>query len=326
MKARVIVNPQANKGNCARRWPQIKAELEKNMGSLSQADVVMTRARSHASDLAREAAADGCDRIISVGGDGTLNEVLNGLIVDNARLLPTSCWHRFRAGHPTSCRARSAICRLPMLAGPRSRPACVRWTSSASRPGHIRGRPATRYGFVLAIAGAAATISWRAQRTPLLKRLGPLSYVIMTVITTFSYAPRTYRIAFDDEAETSQKLWSVLACSFDGAGEGLALAPGADPADGQLDVITVGDVGRWEALTQIALKLADGSYLEQSQDNAQEGVPPYNRQRRLRACRCRWRESRKAADADRDAAVPHQCRGAVAGCKVRRSSPPPAAA
>jgi len=41
MKARVIVNPQANKGNCARRWPQIKAELEKNMGSLSQADVVV---------------------------------------------------------------------------------------------------------------------------------------------------------------------------------------------------------------------------------------------------------------------------------------------
>ena len=46
-----------------------------------------------------------------------------------------------------------------------------------------------------------------------------------------------------------------------GQGRDCGLAPGADPADGQLDVITVGDVGRWEALTQIALKLADGSYL-----------------------------------------------------------------
>ena len=44
-------------------------------------------------------------------------------------------------------------------------------------------------------------------------------------------------------------------------GGGTALAPGADSADGHFDVITVGDVGRWEALTQIALKLADGSYL-----------------------------------------------------------------
>jgi diacylglycerol kinase (ATP) len=38
----------------------------------------------------------------------------------------------------------------------------------------------TRYGFLLAIVGAAATISWRAQRVPPLKRLGPVSYVLMT--------------------------------------------------------------------------------------------------------------------------------------------------
>jgi YegS/Rv2252/BmrU family lipid kinase len=261
MKARVIVNPHANKGNCARRWPQIKAELEKNIGPLRPEDVVITSAKNHASELAREAAANGCNRIISVGGDGTLNEILNGLIVDDRPIAPDIVLAQIPGG--TSNELSRSFGHLPLA------DACRAAVSSRVRPMDVfrvdarthSGQPATRYGFVLAIAGAAATISWRAQRTPLLKRLGPLSYVIMTVITTFSYAPRSYRIAFDDEAATSERLWSVLACSFDGAGEGLALAPGADPADGHLDVITVGDVGRWEALTQIALRLADGSYL-----------------------------------------------------------------
>ena len=53
------------------------------------------------------------------------------------------------------------------------------------------GGQVTRYGFVLAIVGAAATISWRAQRVPLLKRLGPISYVLMTAFTSLTYNPRT---------------------------------------------------------------------------------------------------------------------------------------
>ena len=119
----------------------------------------------------------------------------------------------------------------------------------------------TRYGFVLAIVGAAATISWRAQRVPLLKRLGPISYVLMTAFTSLTYNPRNYRIRIDDEAEQSLPMWSLMLCSFDGAGEGLMLAPGADPGDRKLDLIMVGDIGHWETLTKIVPNLGDGSYL-----------------------------------------------------------------
>jgi diacylglycerol kinase (ATP) len=119
----------------------------------------------------------------------------------------------------------------------------------------------TRYGFVLAIVGAAATISWRAQRVPLLKRLGPISYVLMTAFTSLTYSPRPYRIRIDDEAEQHLPMWSLMLCSFDGAGEGLMLAPGADPGDRKLDLIMVGEMGRWESLTKIVPNLGDGSYL-----------------------------------------------------------------
>jgi diacylglycerol kinase (ATP) len=53
----------------------------------------------------------------------------------------------------------------------------------------------------------------------------------------------------------------LMLCNFDGTGEGLMLAPGADHSDRKLDLIMVGDLGHWETLTQIVPKLADGSYL-----------------------------------------------------------------
>jgi diacylglycerol kinase family enzyme len=56
-------------------------------------------------------------------------------------------------------------------------------------------------------------------------------------------------------------MWSLMLCSFDGAGEGLMLAPGADPGDRKLDLIMVGEMGRWESLTKIVPNLGDGSYL-----------------------------------------------------------------
>src|SRR6476620_788607 len=126
MRARVIVNPQSNKGNCARRCPQIRAELEKSMGPLSPADVVMTRSRNHATELAREAVADGCDRIISVGGDGTLNEVLNGLIVGDSPIAPDIVLAQVPGG--TSNELSRSFGQLPLAdacraaASPRLRP------------------------------------------------------------------------------------------------------------------------------------------------------------------------------------------------------------
>jgi len=77
-----------------------------------------------------------------------------------------------------------------------------------------------------------------------------------------TYTPRLYRVQIDNEAEQSLPLWGLLLCSFDGAGEGLMLAPGADPGDGKLDLIVLGNLGRWESLIMVP-KLRDGSYIAQ---------------------------------------------------------------
>jgi len=85
----------------------------------------------------------------------------------------------------------------------------------------------------------------------------------MTAITSLTYSPCRYRIQIDDEAEQSLPSWGLMLCSFDGAGEGLMLAPGADPSDGKLDLIMLGNLGRWESLTRVVPRLGDGTYLAQ---------------------------------------------------------------
>jgi YegS/Rv2252/BmrU family lipid kinase len=81
---RVILNPAAGHGNGARLLPSIEAALIRH--GLDY-DLVCTDSPGHAIDLTSQAVQDGVDLIVAAGGDGTLNEVVNGLM----RSKLTSC-------------------------------------------------------------------------------------------------------------------------------------------------------------------------------------------------------------------------------------------
>ena len=72
-----IINPNAGNGRGERDWPVIRELIDKTNIPYTH---VMTQARGHAIDLVQEHIPLGFRRIIVVGGDGTLNEVLNGIM------------------------------------------------------------------------------------------------------------------------------------------------------------------------------------------------------------------------------------------------------
>ena len=84
----VIVNPKASSGKCAKHWPQIEELLEQ---SGIAREVFFTEYAGHAIELARNAVVGGARRLLAVGGDGTVNEVANGLftqdVVDTTEVL-----------------------------------------------------------------------------------------------------------------------------------------------------------------------------------------------------------------------------------------------
>src|SRR5687767_1323914 len=75
MRALVVVNPAATTTT-----PGMRDVLVGALGGALKLDVVETGHRGHARELGAEAAADGMDLVVSVGGDGTVNEVVNGLL------------------------------------------------------------------------------------------------------------------------------------------------------------------------------------------------------------------------------------------------------
>jgi diacylglycerol kinase (ATP) len=76
-KYRIIVNPVAGKGAGAAAIEPVCNKLD---ACGLQYDVVCSERPWHAVELARQAAAEGCDIVAGVGGDGTINEILNGLM------------------------------------------------------------------------------------------------------------------------------------------------------------------------------------------------------------------------------------------------------
>src|SRR4030043_991675 len=75
-RMRIIVNPAAGAGKTAKKWPQIMVLL-KSLGLDFEHDV--TEAPGHAMELAKSAVGKGYESVVSVGGDGTIHEIVNGL-------------------------------------------------------------------------------------------------------------------------------------------------------------------------------------------------------------------------------------------------------
>ncbi len=81
----IVVNPKAGSNKCKEDWPEIKNLLESNGFDFQFA---ITQYQRHAIELVQGALESGYRNFISVGGDGTLNEVINGIFINHQQLLP----------------------------------------------------------------------------------------------------------------------------------------------------------------------------------------------------------------------------------------------
>ena len=84
LKTVVIVNPQAGNGRTSKIWMNVESALKQSIGSFKS---IQTKCRGDAKHLTRQELENGAVRIVAVGGDGHLNEVLNGFVEND---LPVS--------------------------------------------------------------------------------------------------------------------------------------------------------------------------------------------------------------------------------------------
>jgi len=89
MRATFIVNPKSGRGKPARLWPAIHELFRAASWNF---EVSFTERRGDAARLAGRAARDGCELIVAVGGDGTIHEVVNGLVAEGKAINPETAW------------------------------------------------------------------------------------------------------------------------------------------------------------------------------------------------------------------------------------------
>jgi len=267
----VIVNPAAHKGGAARRWPAIQAELVRRLGPF---EAQFTTAPGHATELARTALAEGVRRFVAVGGDGTVNETLNGLLEPSGCLsAPDAVLCPVPAGTANElCRALGHLKHpaqaFDAAAGRHSRAIDllrVRCTG-------LDGRPVERFGYLIVSVGAAATISHRTSQSRWLKKLGGVAYLLMTPTVTLAYRNRDVSIAIDGAPAGTRRLFTAMVANTENGGGGMRLMPGAKLDDGVLDLIEMGDISSLGMLFGVMPKLYSGAHIHHPKVRTSRGT------------------------------------------------------
>jgi len=196
---------------------------------LKPAIIRLTRARGDAEKFAREAVRKKYDYVVTAGGDGTLNEVING-IAPNSRnvrvgLIPLGTGNDFARSLGLPGEIQNNI---DILAEERNRRVDLVL---------VRSKRA-RYFVNVSAGGFSGPVDEKL--TPELKRAwGPLAYVRSAAAALPQL--RTYRahILLDDDEHLSLELYNIIIGNGRFVAGGLPIAPDADLSDGLLDVILI---------------------------------------------------------------------------------------
>ncbi len=243
LPAKVIVNPVAGASSTRRKWPII-SKLLNHIGL--PFDFEYTEGVGHAIELARLAASDGYRYLVAVGGDGTVNEVANGILHSThpsttaLGIVSTGTGSDFirsvgiSRDYATACSALTSPKRLSIDVG------VVEYQS--------KGQTLERYFINTAGVGFDAAAVRETERLP--KYFGgTIPYVVGVLRALLTYKNKPVVIRVGDEVE-SYRVLDVAVANGGYLGGGMHIAPEAELGDSLLDVVIVGDMGKLEFLKE----------------------------------------------------------------------------
>ena len=236
----LIVNPQAGRGKVEASLPQVERVLrDEGLGYR----IVRTTHPGHATEAAREALLAGERYLVAAGGDGTVHEVVNGMISGGQPLVPDAVLGVVAAGSGCDF-VRSfglpgdAVQAARHLAGDRVRAIDV-GSVTCTVTSTDGDAATTRYFVNIAEAGLGGAVVARAARLNGVGRfLGAARYACGFWLTLPGFRPAAVRLDADGHAFGWQAFNVVVAnCRFYGGG--MQISPKSDPGDCLLDVLVM---------------------------------------------------------------------------------------
>jgi diacylglycerol kinase (ATP) len=249
----VILNPVAGRGYGAR----VENELRAHLTALGlQFNLTLSQYPGHSTELARQAALDGVDVIVAAGGDGTCQEVVNGMMAASGGK-PTGTMGMIPVG--SGCDFIGGLGVPPGLED-----ACRRLADGHRRTvdlGILRGpNGQQRYFDNVAGVGFDAVVTLEARSFRRLRGMALYLPVVLKTIFVSMKPPRAV-IEFDGR-RVEQSTLMFNACNGGREGGGFHVAPDADQSDGLLDLCIARSVPKLQML-QLIPHFMRGSHVTQ---------------------------------------------------------------
>lgn len=262
----VIINPASAAGATGDAWPGIASDLRSQFGAFTP---VFTKHPGEGIELAAAAARQGVKLIIACGGDGTISEVANGILISGKDaelgILPSGTGGDFRKSIGVPRRVRDAAELLRTGRSRRIDVGRVTYTTAI-------GEQETRYFLGVASFGMTADVIQRVkQRNPeWLPFKGPqwltgrLSFGVSMLQTAMQSKASRVIVQPDDKPEQHLTLVALCIANARYFGGGMKIAPNAKLNDGKFDVVSIGDLGAFKIFTN-APRLYLGAHLGMQQ-------------------------------------------------------------
>ena len=253
----IIVNPASAGGQTGRRWPGVADRLR---AAGLDFDVAPTSCRGEAEELSRQAVRDGRGLVVAAGGDGTINEVVNGFFEAGDPVAAGACVGvlpmgtggdlRRTLGHPLDVERSAAV----LKAGSARTIDAGRITCRSFDDGEV-----VRHFVNIADAGIGGDVVDRVNRGARIIS-GEVTFLLASIRTLLTWRNRPMRVVIDGRARELVAQQVVVAnCQYFGGG--MRVAPRAVPDDGLLDVVIAGDLGAWENVRGLR-RIREGTHLD----------------------------------------------------------------
>jgi len=233
MKTFFVVNPKSANGATGKRWAELAALIGR---TLHDYGVEFTKGSMDAVSIARNAIKNGYECIVAVGGDGTINEVVNGFFEDgkviNAQaalgVLPRGTGGDFRKTFDWDLDSTAAIKRLQTKD---TRPFDVGLVEFRAHDGSTQ----RRYFANICSFGVSGLVDEEVNKTS--KAFGgTVSFMLGSLKALSKFDDQSVQISFDDKPVEALKITTLSVANGKYFGGGMKVAPEADVSDGIFDV------------------------------------------------------------------------------------------
>lgn len=249
MQIKIIVNPAAGKGRAATQLAILKPFLSRLPAEFEFAE---SYERGHAYELSKEAVGLGkYDVIVAMGGDGTVNEVANGLMCESEGskrpalgVLPGGRGQDF-------CKATGVKIPRDLQEAARTllghNESCLDLGLVTFEPASYKPlnpeKPNQRYFINIGSLGFDAAVTQEANDRP--RKFAPYYASIFAALRSYTNKQLTYKL----DGQTHAGIFnSIVVANGNYYGSGMRIAPSADPRDGLFEIVTMGNVKKAEVV------------------------------------------------------------------------------